>query len=92
MPGSFVELRIERGPDPVPLVVERAKWAEIVIVGATAEPAWRNYLFGHKTEQIADSVPGTVLLVKAHPGPTAHRARGLVRRLRSIRGYLRRPR
>ncbi|MHB8604914.1 MAG: hypothetical protein ACYDCK_06620 [Thermoplasmatota archaeon] len=52
------------------------------------EPAWRNYLFGHKTEQIADTVPGSVILVKAHPGPTAHRARYFSRKIRSIGRYI----
>ncbi|MHB8604913.1 MAG: amino acid permease [Thermoplasmatota archaeon] len=88
VPGAFVELRIERSDDAVRSVIERAKWAEIVIVGATTEPAWRNYLFGHKTEQIADTVPGSVILVKAHPGPTAHRARYFSRKLRSIGRYI----
>lgn len=81
---------IEHGEDPVATVVKKARGYDLVVVGASTEPAWRNYLFGQKTEQIASRVPGSVLMVKSHQGRRSETMRRLMRRLKNARRLLRR--
>lgn len=84
-----VEILIERGADPVQSILRKAKGYELVVVGATTEPAWRNYLFGHKPEQITERFQGSVLMVKGHMGKRSETLRRLGRRLRRIAKLLR---
>lgn len=90
VPGVDVKIRIEHANDIVRRVLEKSKGYDTVIVGASTQPIWKNYLFGHKTESIAARVDANVLLVKAHQGPRAQTVRRLVRRVTGLRHYLRR--
>ncbi|HWG90458.1 MAG TPA: universal stress protein, partial [Candidatus Thermoplasmatota archaeon] len=88
--GVDVKIQIDHAPAIVPRVLEKSKGYDTVIVGATTEPLWRNYLFGHKTEEIASKVATNVLLVKAHQGTRAQTLRRMASRLLHVRRYLRR--
>jgi len=88
IPGVEAQLDLDRAPRVISRLVEKSKEYGLVVVGATTESAWRNYLFGHKTEEVSDRAHGNVLMVKAHHGPAAHRTRQFSRRLKAIRRYL----
>lgn len=83
------EIRIEHGNDPVESILRQGHGYDLLVVGATTEPAWRNYLFGHKPEQITERFNGSVLMVKSHLGKRQMTLRRLGRRLRRIRQLLR---
>lgn len=83
------DILIEHGKDPVDAIAQKATGYDLVIIGASTEPAWRNYLFGAKPEQIATRVPGSVLMVKSHMGARIAFLRRAGRRLRRIRSMLR---
>ncbi len=87
--GADARLDLEYADDVVSAVAKKARDFDLVIVGATTEPVWRNYLFGDRTEEIAGAVRSAVLMVKAHQGPTAHSFRRLAQRLRGWKKYLR---
>lgn len=80
---------IERAPDPVDAIIKKGKTYDLLVVGASTEPAWRNYLFGAKPEQITERFQGSVLMVKSHMGKRSETMRRLGRRLKGIRRLLR---
>jgi glucosyl-3-phosphoglycerate synthase len=83
------EIVIEHGNDPVEAIVRKGEGYDLLVVGATTEPAWRNYLFGAKPEQITQRFQGSVLMVKSHLGKRSETMRRLVRSLRRARQLLR---
>jgi nucleotide-binding universal stress UspA family protein len=89
--ASDVQSKIDvvRGRDPVEEIIRRAKGYDLLVVGATTEPVWRNYLFGAKPELITERFPGSVLMVKSHMGRRTQLLRGAGRRLRRIASLLR---
>jgi amino acid transporter len=48
-------------------ILEYARDADLLVVGAAREPLLEQYFFGDKTERIARSVRCAVLMVKRHP-------------------------
>lgn len=80
---------IEHGRDPVESVLKRSEGYDLLVIGATTEPAWRNYLFGAKPEQIIEGAPQSVLMVKTHMGRRGETLRRLTRRLARVRRWLR---
>ena len=76
------EIVIEHGSDPVECIVRKGEGYDLLVVGATTEPAWRNYLFGAKPEQITERFQGSVLMVKSHLGKRSETMRRLGRRLK----------
>ncbi|MBI4393774.1 MAG: amino acid permease [Euryarchaeota archaeon] len=86
--GVPTRLKIEQADRVLSRVIDVAKEADLVVVGATTEPSWRNYLFGHKTEEIAERANANVLMVKSHGGPTVHTFREFYRNLRQFGRYL----
>ena len=83
------EIVIEHGNDPVESIVRKGQGYDLLVVGATTEPAWRNYLFGAKPEQITERFQGSVLMVKSHLGKRSETMRRLGRSLRRARQLLR---
>ncbi len=89
VPGVDVAIDIEKGRDIESHVRRKAKGYDLVMMGATTEPLWRNYLFGDKTDIIAAGIPGNILIVKAHQGPRANALRAFTRAWRNWKRYLR---
>jgi nucleotide-binding universal stress UspA family protein len=61
-----VEERLVEGTSIVDAVVSEAAQGgyDVVVVGATEEPLFRNLLFGSVSHEIADRAPVTVIMVK----------------------------
>ena len=79
------DIVLEHARDPIEAVLRRTEGYDLVVIGASTEPAWRNYLFGSKPEMIAERSPGSVLMVKSHMGSRMATMRRLARRLRGLR-------
>jgi len=68
---DFVEKRLVEGTDVVDRVIEEAQAGDydLVVVGATEEPLFRNLLMGSVSGQIARRAPVTVVMVKGRSSP-----------------------
>jgi len=68
---DLVERRLVEGTDLVDTVIEEAQTGDydLVVVGATEEPLFRNLLMGSVSDQIARRAPVTVILVKRRSSP-----------------------
>jgi len=68
---DLVEKRLVEGTDLVDTVIEEAQTGDydLVVVGATEEPLFRNLLMGSVSGQIARRAPVTVILVKRRSSP-----------------------
>jgi nucleotide-binding universal stress UspA family protein len=69
MTYTNVEQRIVEGTGVVDVVLSQAEGADLIIVGATEEPLFRNLLVGNIPEQIARKAAVTVVVVKRRSGP-----------------------
>ncbi|HEX6304886.1 MAG TPA: universal stress protein, partial [Anaerolineales bacterium] len=49
-------------------VLEHAEGCDLIVIGATEEPLFRNLLLGNAAEQIANRAEVTVILVKRRSG------------------------
>jgi basic amino acid/polyamine antiporter, APA family len=69
--GELVESRLVEGADVVDSVIEEAQGGDydLIVVGATEEPLFRNLLMGSISGQIARRAPVTVVMVKRRSGP-----------------------
>ena len=63
---QYIEQRLVEGTSIVDTVVAEAEQGghDVVVVGATEEPLFRNLLFGSVSHEIADRAPVTVVMVK----------------------------
>jgi amino acid transporter/nucleotide-binding universal stress UspA family protein len=60
---------IVEGADLVPTILEVAKPYDLIVMGASEEPIFRNILIGPMTEQIAKAADVTVIVVKRRSSP-----------------------
>ncbi|MBN1283842.1 MAG: amino acid permease [Anaerolineae bacterium] len=65
----YVEERLVEAPNPFDALLDEAANHDMVVVGASEEPLFRNILFGSLPEQLAREAPVTVIVVKRHSGP-----------------------
>ena len=63
-----LEKRIVEGTEVVETVLAQAEGYDLIVVGATAEPLFRNLLMGNISEQIAKRAAVTVVMVKRRSG------------------------
>jgi len=68
---TFVEKRLVEGTDVVDSVINEAQAGshDLIVVGATEEPLFRNLLMGSVSGQIARRAPVTVVMVKGRSSP-----------------------
>jgi len=68
---TFVEKRLVEGTDVVDSVINEAQAGshDLIVVGATEEPLFRNLLMGSVSGQIAGRAPVTVVMVKRRSSP-----------------------
>jgi basic amino acid/polyamine antiporter, APA family len=66
-----VETRLVEGTDVVDSIIEQARAGDhdLIVVGATEEPLFRNLLMGSLSGQIARRAPVTVVMVKRRSSP-----------------------
>ncbi|HZD58561.1 MAG TPA: amino acid permease [Anaerolineales bacterium] len=63
-----IERRTIEGLSLVETILEQAKDCDLIVIGATEEPLFRNLLFGNAAEQVAKRAKVTVILVKRRSG------------------------
>jgi basic amino acid/polyamine antiporter, APA family len=69
--SGLVEKRLVEGTDVVDSVIEEAETGDydLIVVGATEEPLFRNLLMGSISSQIAKRAPMTTIMVKRRSSP-----------------------
>ncbi len=65
----YIELKTVEDSNVVNAVLSRARQYDLVVLGATAESLFRNFLMGNVTEQIARRSPVGVVVVKRRSSP-----------------------
>lgn len=63
-----IERRTVEGQSVVETILEQATGCDLIVIGATEEPLFRNLLFGNVAEQVAKRANVTVILVKRRSG------------------------
>jgi amino acid transporter/nucleotide-binding universal stress UspA family protein len=66
---EHMEKRIVEGTNVVETVLAQTEGYDLIIVGATAEPLFKNLLLGSISEQIANRAAVTVIIVKGRSSP-----------------------
>ncbi|MBU0493258.1 MAG: amino acid permease [Chloroflexi bacterium] len=66
---EHVDRRIVEGTQVVETVLAQAEGHDLIVVGATKEPLFRNLLLGNVAEQIAQRAAVTVMVVKRRSSP-----------------------
>jgi len=61
--------RVLEGAELVPTILEAAKGYDLIVMGASEEPIFRNVLIGPMTEQVARAAEVTVIVVKRRSSP-----------------------
>jgi APA family basic amino acid/polyamine antiporter len=64
-----VERRVVEGADVVSAVLAAAEGHDLIVVGATQEPLFKNLLMGNIPEQVARRAAVTVIMVKRRSSP-----------------------
>lgn len=65
---EHIEREIVEGTNVVETVLEQSSGCDLIVIGATEEPLFRNLLLGNIAEQIAKQASVTVILVKRRSG------------------------
>jgi amino acid transporter/nucleotide-binding universal stress UspA family protein len=63
-----IERRTVEGQSVVETILEQSEGRDLIVIGATEEPLFRNLLFGNIAEQVAKRASVTVILVKRRSG------------------------
>ena len=63
MDFSFEKLIVNHD-DPVSGILEAANGSDMIVIGATKEPMFRNLLMGNVSQRVADQAECPVLIVK----------------------------
>jgi amino acid transporter/nucleotide-binding universal stress UspA family protein len=66
---SNISIDLAVGDDPVEVILEKSANYDLIVIGATDEPLFRNFLVGTLPERIARSAGVTVMMVKRRSGP-----------------------
>jgi amino acid transporter/nucleotide-binding universal stress UspA family protein len=65
LPVAGFEQRIVEGRDVVGAILEQAEGHDLIVIGASGEPLFRNLLMGSIPEQVAEKAQVTVVMVKS---------------------------
>jgi nucleotide-binding universal stress UspA family protein len=68
LPAVGIERRIVEGSDVVETILAQAAGYDLIVIGASEEPLFRNLLMGSIPEQIAQRAAVTVIMVKRRSG------------------------
>jgi amino acid transporter/nucleotide-binding universal stress UspA family protein len=64
-----IETRIVEGEDAVDAILEQSKGYDLIVLGASEEPVFRNFLVGTGPERVARGAEMTVMMVKRRSSP-----------------------
>jgi len=64
-----IETRLVEGADLVETIIEQSENCDLIIIGASEEPIFKNLLVGTMPERIARKAKVTVMMVKRRSGP-----------------------
>ncbi len=67
--GGPIETKYVEGDDPVESILSEAKGYDLIVIGATEEPLFTNFLVGTFPERIARGAEVTVMMVKRRSSP-----------------------
>jgi nucleotide-binding universal stress UspA family protein len=68
LPAVGIERRIVEGSDVVETILAQAAGYDLIVIGASEEPLFRNLLMGSIPEQIAQRAAVTVIMIKRRSG------------------------
>lgn len=66
---EHLETRIVEGGDEVDTILAESQGYDLIVIGATEEPLFRNFLVGTRAERIARNAKMTVMMVKRRSSP-----------------------
>ena len=66
---EHIEQRIIEGADVVDTILAEAESFDLIVLGAAAEPLFKNLLMGNISEQVAERAKVTVVMVKRRSSP-----------------------
>ncbi|MFQ5460560.1 MAG: universal stress protein, partial [Anaerolineae bacterium] len=64
-----IEFEIVEGDDVVAAILQAARDHDMIVIGATDEPVFRNLLLGNIPEEVARRAEVTTIMVKRRSGP-----------------------
>ncbi len=64
-----IEIKMLEAPDPVEAILENSQGYDLIVIGATDEPLFKNLLVGTMPERVARRASVTVMMVKRRSGP-----------------------
>jgi nucleotide-binding universal stress UspA family protein len=64
-----IDTRIVEGEDAVDTILEQSKGYDLIVLGASEEPVFRNFLVGTGPERVARGAEMTVMMVKRRSSP-----------------------
>ncbi len=67
--GVLIETMYVEGDDPVESILASAKGYDLIVIGATEEPVFTNFLVGTLPERVARGAEVTVMMVKRRSSP-----------------------
>jgi len=67
--SALIETKYVEGDDPVESILSEAKGYDLIVIGATEEPLFTNFLVGTFPERIARGAEVTVMMVKRRSSP-----------------------
>ncbi|MBE9478555.1 MAG: amino acid permease [Chloroflexi bacterium] len=67
--GVPIEMIYVEGDDPVESILSSAKGYDLIVIGATEEPVFTNFLVGTLPERVARGAEVTVMMVKRRSSP-----------------------
>lgn len=71
LPAAIVERAIVAGADVVSTILRCAEGYDLIVIGASEEPLFKNLLFGNIAEQVAEMAQVTVVMVKRRSSPVS---------------------
>jgi len=66
---EHIDQKIVESTSVVDAILEQAEGQDLIVIGATGEPLFKNLLIGNIAEQVASRVSVTVIIVKRRSGP-----------------------
>jgi CIC family chloride channel protein len=64
-----IETRVTEGEDAVQVILDESKGFDLIVLGASEEPLFRNFLVGTGPERVARGADMTVMMVKRRSSP-----------------------
>jgi nucleotide-binding universal stress UspA family protein len=64
-----ITTQIVEGDDPYSKIIEASEGQDLIVIGASEEPLFRNFLVGTGPERVARNADVTVMMVKRRRSP-----------------------